>query len=102
MSLDVERLTGNNRIIANVWNYDPEWKVECFLDGQPVKFEMTKGFDPESVRLYAGEQLPKGRTFAEPARTEHLFMAHCSSAVKEVKVVVTDRFGEQFYASKKL
>lgn len=102
LTIDIEPMTGNNRIIANVWNYDPEWKVECFLDGTPIAMEVMKGFDPEAVRLYKGEQLPKGRTFAEPARTEHLFMAHCSSSVKVVKVVATDRFGEQFTVEKKV
>jgi len=102
VSVDIEPLTGNNRIIANVWNYDPEWKVECFLDGEHIAMEMTKGFDPEAVRLYKGDKLPVTRSFAEPSRTTHLFMAHCSSSVKVVKVVATDRFGEQFVAEKKL
>jgi len=102
VSIDVERLTGNNRIIANVWNHDPEWKVECFLDGVLTPMEMMKGFDPEAVRLYLGDKLPASRPFAEPTRTEHLFMTHCSSSVKTVKIVATDRFGEQFTAEKKL
>ncbi len=102
VSIDVERLIGNNRVIANVWNHDPEWKVECFLDGILTPMEMMKGFDPESVRLYLGDKLPASRPFAEPTRTEHLFMTHCSSSVKTVKIVATDRFGEQFTAEKKL
>ncbi len=102
ISIDIEPLTANNRIIANVWNYDPAWKVECLLDGQPVALEAMKGFDPEAVRLYKGDKLPKGRTFAEPSRTEHLFMAHCSATVKNVKIIATDRFGEQFTDEKKL
>jgi C terminal of Calcineurin-like phosphoesterase/N terminal of Calcineurin-like phosphoesterase/Calcineurin-like phosphoesterase len=103
ISIDIEPLTGNYRIIANIWNYDPEWKIECFLDGQSIgKMEMMKGFDPEAVRLYKGEELPVGRPFAEPSRTEHLFMAHCSTSVKKVKIMATDRFGEQFVEEKKL
>jgi len=96
ISLDIETLTNQKRIIANVWNYDPEWKVECFLDGKSVPIEKQIGFDPESVRLYLGDKLPLGRTFAEPSRTDHIFMAHCDPAVKNVKVVVTDRFGEKY------
>lgn len=103
ISIDIEPLTANNRILANVWNYDPEWKVECFLDGKPMALEKVKGFDPEAVRLYKGPTLPvEGRVFAEPSRTEHLFMAHCSSSVKVVKITATDRFGEQFVEEKKL
>lgn len=102
LTVNIEPLTGNNRVIANVWNHDPEWKVECFLDGVLTPMEMMKGFDPESVRLYLGDKLPASRSFAEPTRTEHLFMTHCSSSVKTVKIVATDRFGEQFTVEKKL
>lgn len=96
VSLDVETLTNQKRIIANVWNYDPEWKIECFLDGKSVIMEKQMGFDPEAVRLYKGDKLPASRPFAEPSRTDHLFMVHCDPNVKNIKVKVTDRFGETY------
>jgi hypothetical protein len=40
--------------------------------------------------------LPKGRTFAEPIRTEHLFVAHFKPEVQTLKVVATDRFGNRY------
>jgi hypothetical protein len=99
LSMDVETLTNQKRIIANVWNYDPEWKVECFLDGKSVgQMEKQIGFDPEAVRLYLGDQLPVARSFAEPRKTDHIFMVHCDPNVKKIRVVATDRFGEQFSA----
>ena len=95
----VDELTGQKRLIANVWNWDPLWKVDYFLDGKPMgNMEQQKGFDPLSVTLFKGDKLPMGRTFAEPKMTEHLFLAHFEPSVKKVKVVVTDRFGEQFIA----
>ncbi|MDQ0965768.1 hypothetical protein QFZ20_001171 [Flavobacterium sp. W4I14] len=95
----VDELTGQKRLIANVWNWDPLWKVDYFLDGKPMgDMEQQKGFDPLSVNLFKGDKLPMGRTFAEPKMTEHLFLAHFEPSVKKVKVVVTDRFGEQFIA----
>lgn len=100
LSIDIENLTNQKRIIANVWNYDPEWKVECFLDGKSVVMEKQIGFDPEAVRLYLGDKLPASRPFAEPSRTDHLFMVHCEPSVKTVKVVVTDRFGEKYEVTK--
>ena len=96
LSIDVETLTNQKRIIANVWNYDPEWKVECFLDGKSVPMEKQIGFDPEAVRLYLGDKLPASRPFAEPSRTDHLFMAHCDPNIKSIKVVATDRFGKTY------
>jgi hypothetical protein len=95
----VDELTNQKRLIANVWNYDPKWKVEYFLDEKPMGvMEQQKGFDPLSVTLFKGDKLPMGRTFAEPKMTEHLFIAHFEPSVKKVKVVATDRFGEKFIA----
>lgn len=97
--LYVDELTNQKRLIANVWNYDPAWKVEYFLDGKAMGLmEQQKGFDPLSVTLFKGDKLPMGRTFAEPRMTEHLFIAHFAPNIKRVKVVATDRFGEKFTA----
>ncbi|WP_316784369.1 calcineurin-like phosphoesterase family protein [Pedobacter frigiditerrae] len=95
----VDELTNQKRLIVNVWNWDPQWKVEYFLDGKSLgEMEIHKGFDPMSVTLFKGDKLPMGRTFAEPKMTEHLFVAHFEPSIKKVKVVATDRFGEKFIA----
>ena len=95
----VDDLTNQKRLIANVWNWDPEWKVEYFLDGKAMgALEQQKGYDPLSVSLYKGDKLPAGRTFPEPSKTDHLFVAHFEPSIKKVKVVATDRFGEKFEA----
>ena len=97
LSLDIETLTNQKRLIANVWNWDPEWKVEWWADGKHMgALENTTGFDPLAVRLYKGDKLPQRRPFAEPNRTDHLFMAHFTPDVKQVKVQVTDRFGNKY------
>ncbi|TKC07304.1 calcineurin-like phosphoesterase C-terminal domain-containing protein [Pedobacter frigoris] len=99
LSVFVETLTNQKRMIANVWNWDPEWKVEYELDGKPMGApEKIDGYDPLSVELYKGEKLPVTRSFAEPHRTDHLFMAHFGPAVQKVKVIATDRFGQKFIA----
>lgn len=95
----VDDLTNQKRLIANVWNWDPLWKVEYFLDGKAMGIlEQQKGYDPLSVSLYKGDTLPTGRTFPEPSKTDHLFVAHFEPSIKKVKVVATDRFGEKFEA----
>ncbi|MCZ4223086.1 calcineurin-like phosphoesterase family protein [Pedobacter rhodius] len=95
----VDELTNQKRLIANVWNWDPMWKVEYVLDGKPMGvLEQQKGYDPLSVSLYKGDTLPAGRTFPEPSKTDHLFVAHFEPSVKKVKVIATDRFGEKFEA----
>jgi hypothetical protein len=93
----VEELNNQKRLIANVWNWDPAWKVEYFLDGKSMgALSQEKGFDPLSVKLFKGDKLPMGRSFAEPRMNEHIFMAHFEPSVTKVKVIATDRFGEQF------
>ncbi|WP_129717548.1 calcineurin-like phosphoesterase family protein [Pedobacter sp. SYP-B3415] len=101
VSLDVERSEKQVRLIANVWNYDPKWKVEYFADGKAMgAMEMTKGFDPECVRMYKGADMPKKRPFVEPHRTEHLFLAQLPASVRTVEILVTDRFGERYKIKK--
>ncbi len=95
----VEQLTGQMRLLANVWNYDPDWKVNYFIDGKEMgAMENIKGYDPLAVTLYKGDKLPASRSFAEPRKTEHLFMAHFSPGAKKVRVEATDRFGQKFTA----
>ena len=100
LSIFTEALTNQKRLIANVWNWDPEWKVEYFLDDKPMGvLEQQKGYDPLSVQLYKGDKMPAGRSFPEPKLMNHLFVAHFSPDVKQVKVVATDRFGEKYTAT---
>jgi hypothetical protein len=97
LSLYVEKLTNQMRLIANVWNYDPKWKIEYFLDDQPKgQLSQETGFDPLSVSLYKGDDMPAGRHFVEPHDTDHLFVTHFDPSVKKVKVVATDRFGNEY------
>jgi hypothetical protein len=88
-----------DELVANIWNWDPKWQVEWISDGVP-RGPMARrvGLDPLSVKLHAGDELPKKHTWVEPARTEHLFYAPVGPGVREVLVRVTDRFGRIFSA----
>ncbi|MBF9255449.1 calcineurin-like phosphoesterase C-terminal domain-containing protein [Pontibacter sp. 172403-2] len=97
VSIHVEQLTNQNRMVANVWNWGPEWKVEWWADEKYMgNLQNTKGFDPVAVALYKGDKLPRQRAFAEPNKTDHLFVAHFGPEVKKLKVIATDRFGKQY------
>lgn len=92
-----EKDAASKRVQVNVWNYDPEWKVECWVDGAQQAIEQNKkGFDWDAITLYKGNQLPKSRPFVEPKRTDHVFEAVVPITAKLVKVVATDRFGKQY------
>jgi hypothetical protein len=85
---------------VNIWNHDPEWKTEYIVDGTSrgplVQFE---GFDPLAHETLLGPEKPKPRGFAEPRKTEHLFKAIIPATAKEIKVIVTDRFGKKFIST---
>ncbi len=99
LDIYVDTLTNQKRLIANVWNYDPDWKVDYFLDGKAMgTLAQQGGYDPLAVKLYKGDKLPNPRPFVEARSTDHLFMAHFETSVKKVKVIATDRFGEKFEA----
>ncbi|CAN5867699.1 calcineurin-like phosphoesterase family protein [soil metagenome] len=84
-------------IAVNAWNWDPEWKVTWFEDGVR-KGEMTQeiSLDPLSVQLHAGASLPAKHPWVEPGLTDHLFYARPSAHAREIRVEVTDRFGQVF------
>lgn len=99
LSVYVDTLTNQKRLIANIWNWDPEWRVEYFLDDKSMGApEQQKGYDPLAVQLYKGDHMPVKRSFVEPQQMDHLFIAHFSPEVKTVKVIATDRFGEKYTA----
>jgi hypothetical protein len=97
MSIFIEKNGSQMRLIANIWNYDPQWKVAYFLDGKPgTGMAKQIGFDPLSVELYQGENKPEGRHFVEPHETGHLFVANFDPGIRKVRVVATDRSGNSY------
>ena len=88
---------GRKEALANVWNWDKEWKVEWWAD-EAYKGTLTNtpGLDPQTVSLYKGDQLPKGRVFVEPMKTDHLFVAEVPNGASKIKFVATDRFGRTY------
>jgi hypothetical protein len=97
ISLTVDTLTNQKRLLANIWNWDPKWKIEYELDGTNMgELEQQTGSDPQAVKLNAAGKPAKGRAFTKPTQTDHLFMAHFKPEVKQVKVIATDRFGNKY------
>jgi hypothetical protein len=97
MSLYVDTLTNQKRLLANVWNWDPEWKVTYELDGKTMgELQQQDGIDPDALRLHNLGKPAKGRAFTKPTQTSHLFMAHFGPEVKLVRVIAKDRFGNTY------
>lgn len=81
------------QVVVNVWDYDPQWKVEYFEDGAKV-CDMTRfeGRDPLAMGLYRDpSSLRRGWVCA--VLTRNLLKAPLSPDAREIEVRVTDRFG---------
>ncbi|MFC1662285.1 calcineurin-like phosphoesterase C-terminal domain-containing protein, partial [Gemmatimonadota bacterium] len=89
-----------DEIVANIWDWDPEWQVVWYENGEP-KGEMAQrvGTDPLSEELHRGDELPPRRTWVEPYPVAHLFYAPASQDAAEIRVEVTDRFGRVYSAT---
>lgn len=83
-------------VVANVWDYDPQWKVEYFEDGVKVcDMDRFKGQDPFAIECYKDPSTLK-RSWVWALPTENLFRAKHSAEAKVLEVRVTDRFGRTF------
>ncbi|SHF71765.1 Calcineurin-like phosphoesterase [Mariniphaga anaerophila] len=81
-------------IVANVWNWDDDWRVIWFEDGvRKGEMERYLGYDPQAYKNMFGSEMPEEKGSLEPTRTEHVFSAKPSENAKEIRVEVTDRFG---------
>ena len=84
-------------LVANIWNWDPEWTVRWFADGEPRgAMPRQRGFDPLSAELHTGPDLPPRRTWVEPVPTDHIFRARLTGDESVIVVEATDRFGRVF------
>ena len=87
-----------NSVIANVWDWDPAWKVEWYEDGKPMgKMEKVKEYSPYHIAEMKAKYEPLGKEPASWKSTiagEHYFAATPSQYAKTVTVSVTSRFGQ--------
>jgi hypothetical protein len=84
-------------IAVNVWNWDKDWKVVWYEDGE-LKGGMKQetAFDAEAVKYMDGPGNPAKYPWVEPRLTDHIFFATPSVSAKKVTVEVTDRFGNRY------
>lgn len=97
MKIFVDDKATQKQVQVNIWNHDPEWKTEYWVDGSHKGLlEQVEAFDPLAYATLLGPELPKPRGFAEPRKTEHMFKAMIPATTKEIKVIATDRFGKKY------
>lgn len=82
--------------MANVWNWDPEWKITWYENGiksgDPVQVVAT---DPLALDLYAPGK-PKKQPWISAQKNGHMFVFRPNIPNSKVEVEVTDRFGNRY------
>ena len=85
-------------LLANVWDYDEAWTVTWYQDGEcKGAMEQVRDVSPTYIgqitEVYSGKAIPG---FRRPRQNTHYFSAVPDKNAREVKVVVTSRFGKSW------
>ena len=76
-------------VVANVWDYDSKCRVEWYQDGRAMgAMERFTDVDEGYNSRYARRK--------SDSETAHLFRCKPQGEYKEIRVVFTNRFGEQY------
>lgn len=91
-----------NTLIANVWNADPNWKIEVFMDGQKLgdmKLSTAQPLNQDAwSKGYHLGVLNRNPTNYSTS-TKHLYTFKVDNPNNTLKVIATDRFGKTFEQS---
>jgi hypothetical protein len=90
-----------NEVLINVWNYDPQWKVEVTEGGKALAVTRVSTYDPLHIISYEAARIKTGGASAATlgfltVTTNHLFKVTASSATSSLVIKVTDRFGNVY------
>jgi hypothetical protein len=84
-------------IIANIWNYDPAWKVYWYEDGKKMgEMSLYTGWDPAIVEYVEKNRQNFRYKYVGAGATEHLFYVTPVNKKADIKVVAIDRFGNEY------
>ena len=82
-------------VVVNIWNWDRNWKVEWFEDGEPMgEMNRFEGLDPEVKKAYSDKEKLDFKWIV-PVNTDHLFRVTPKRKNSEISVVATDPFGQK-------
>lgn len=86
-----------NDVYINVWNYDPQWKIEVSENGKPLSTERVTVVDPLYILTYSTKAMGNNTkpTF-NPGATSHIWKVTASAANTTLEIKVTDRFGNVY------
>ena len=87
-------------VVAKVWNWDSAWHIHWFQDGKFMgAMEQFYSFDPEYLEYVNGARVVDDYF---PVRHNRFFSATPTEGAKDIRVEVTDRFGNKYTETIKL
>lgn len=89
-----------NEVLINIWNWDPNWKIEIKENGKTLSCERVKGYDPLHIAALTAKRFNNSSITETPAFTTtmnyHMFKVKASSATSTIDIKVTDEFGNVY------
>ncbi len=89
-----------NEVLINIWNWDPNWKIEIKENGKTLSCTRVKGYDPLHIAALTAKRFNNSSITETPAFTTtmnyHMFKVKASSATSTIDIKVTDEFGNVY------
>lgn len=86
----------DNVVMANVYAYDSDWKIEFIENGTSLSYKRETCEDPYHVICYDVPRFKQAKSYTSVFATDkntHMFRAKCATSNQPVTVKVTDSFG---------
>ena len=89
-----------NEVYINVWNYDPDWKIEVTENGKTLSATKVSVEDPLHLIAYTAPAINSSKSAVNPtfatSANSHTWKVTASSATSTLDIKVTDRFGNVY------
>lgn len=89
-----------NEVLINIWNWDPNWKIEIKENGKTLSCTRVKGYDPLHIAALTAKRFNNSAIKEVPAfitkENYHMFKVKASSATSTIDIKVTDEFGNVY------
>ena len=89
-----------NEVLINIWNWDPNWKIEIKENGKTLSYARVKGYDPLHIAALTAKRFNDSAIKEVPAfitkENYHMFKVKASSATSTIDIKVTDEFGNVY------
>lgn len=89
-----------NEVLINIWNWDPNWKIEIKENGKTLSCTRVKGYDPLHIAALTAKRFNNSAIKEVPAfitkENYHMFKVKASSATSTIDIKVTDKFGNVY------